>query len=144
MRSERRNSPEEELSLFQYDQTHILTAILSRELGDGWRIGGRFRLVSGNLYTPSNYGPVDLDRGAYQAVTAFPLYSSRLGTFHQLDFRVDKSLNAKPLKLSIYLDIQNIYDHRSQEGVSYNFNYTQSAPVLGLPILPILGLRGDL
>jgi TonB family protein len=144
MRSERRENEAEDLHLFQYDQTHILTALLSRQLGDGWRVSGRFRLVSGNLYNANNYGPVDLDRATYQPVASFPQYGSRLGAFHQLDFRVDKTLEAKPLKLSIYLDIQNIYFHRSQEGVSYNFNYTQSAPVLGLPILPILGLRGDL
>lgn len=144
MRSERRESEQEDLHLFEFDQTHILTAILSRDLGMGFRIGGRFRLVSGNLYTANHYGPVDLDRATYQPVAAFPQFGSRLGTFHQLDFRIDKSLDAKPLKLSIYLDIQNIYFHRSQEGVSYNFNYTQSSPVLGLPILPILGMRGDL
>lgn len=147
MRSERRETEDQVLRLFEFDQTHILTAILSRELGDGWRIGGRFRLVSGNLYTPNNYGPVDLDRATYQPVSSFPLFSSRLGTFHQLDFRVDKEINpntTKPLKLAIYLDIQNIYYHRSQEGISYNYNYTQSSPVLGLPILPILGMRGDL
>lgn len=144
MRSERRETEAEDLHLFEFDQTHILTAILSRDLGNGWRIGGRFRLVSGNLYTANNYGPVDLDRASYQSVSSFPLFGSRLGAFHQLDFRVDKTIEAKPLKLSIYLDIQNIYFHRSEEGVSYNFNYTQSAPVQGLPILPILGLRGDL
>jgi hypothetical protein len=144
MRSERRDSPDELLRLFEFDQTHILTAILSRELPGGWRIGGRFRLVSGNLYTPNNYGALDIDRASYQPVSAFPLNGARLGAFHQLDFRIDKTLDAKPLKLTAYLDIQNVYFHRSQEGTSYNFNYTRSAPVLGLPILPILGLRGEL
>jgi len=144
MRSERRDSQDELLRLFEYDQTHILTAVLSRALPDGWRVGGRFRLVSGNLYTPNNPGALDVDRGAYQPVTSLPFYGSRLGMFHQLDFRIDKTLNAKPLKLTAYLDIQNVYFHRSEEGVSYNFNYTQRQPVLGLPILPIIGLRGDL
>lgn len=143
MRSERREKEDELLRLFEFDQTHILTAIVSRVLGNGWRVGGRFRLVSGNLTTPSNYGALDADRAVYQPVPS-PLFSDRLGTFHQLDFRVDKELDAKPLKLSLYLDIQNIYFHRSQEGVSYNYNYVQQSPVLGLPILPILGLRGDL
>lgn len=144
MRSERRDSPDELLRLFEYDQTHILTAIISRALGDGWRVGGRFRLVSGNLYTSNNYGALDIDRASYQPVSSFPLFGERLGAFHQLDFRIDKTLDAKPLKLTAYLDIQNVYFHRSEEGTSYNFNYTRSSPVLGLPILPILGLRGDL
>ena len=144
MRSERRESEQELLRLFEYDQTHILTAILSRDMGGGWRIGGRFRLVSGNLYTPQNYGALDVDRAAYQPVSSFPMYGARLGAFHQLDVRVDKTFDVKPLKLTAYLDIQNVYFHRSEEGVSYNFDYTRSSPVLGLPILPILGLRGEL
>jgi hypothetical protein len=144
MRSERRDSEDELLHLFEYDQTHILTAILSRELPGGWRIGGRFRFVSGNLYTPSNYGALDIDRASYQPVSSFPMFGTRLGAFHQLDFRIDKTLDAKPLKLTAYLDIQNVYFHRAEEGMSYNFNFTRKEPVLGLPILPILGLRGDL
>lgn len=144
MRSQRRDSDQDNFSLYEFDQTHILTAIASRTFKGGWRIGGRFRLVSGNLYTPNNYGALDVDRASYLPVSAFPLNTSRLDAFHQLDFRIDKELDAKPLKLTAYLDIQNIYYHRSQEGVSYNFNYTQQSPVLGLPILPILGLRGDL
>ncbi|MBX3261398.1 MAG: TonB family protein [Labilithrix sp.] len=144
MRSERRDSPDELLRLYEYDQTHILTAILSRALPDGWRVGGRFRLVSGNLYTPQGYGALDVDRATYQPVSAVPPFGARLGAFHQLDFRIDKTLDAKPLKLTAYLDIQNVYFHRATEGTSYNFNYTRTQPVLGLPILPILGLRGDL
>ncbi len=144
MRSERRDSQDELLRLFEYDQTHILTAIISRALPDGWRVGGRFRFVSGNLYTPQNYGALDVDRASYQPVSSLPMYGARLGAFHQLDFRIDKTLDAKPLKLTAYLDIQNIYFHRSEEGISYNFNSTRSQPVLGLPILPILGLRGEL
>ncbi len=144
MRSERRDSDQELLRLFEYDQTHILTAIISKALPDGWRIGGRFRFVSGNLYTPNNYGALDIDRSSYESVSAYPLFGARLGAFHQLDFRIDKTLDAKPLKLTAYLDIQNVYFHRSEEGMSYSFNYTRREPVLGLPILPILGLRGDL
>ena len=144
MRSERRDSEQELLRLFEYDQTHILTAIISKALPDGWRIGGRFRFVSGNLYTRNNYGALDVDRSSYEPVSSFPLFGTRLGAFHQLDFRIDKTLDAKPLKLTAYLDIQNVYFHRSEEGMSYSFNYTRREPVLGLPILPILGLRGDL
>jgi hypothetical protein len=145
MRSERRDAPEEPFRLFQYDQTHILTMIASRDLGKGWRVGGRFRFVSGNLYTPNSYyGALDVDRASYVPTATYPPFGARLDAFHQLDFRIDKTLDAKPLKLTAYLDIQNVYFHRSQEGTSYNFNYTASEPVLGLPILPILGLRGEL
>jgi TonB family protein len=144
MRSERRETEQERLSLFQYDQTHILTAILSRDLGKGWRLGGRFRLVSGNLYTSQHYGALDVDRASYLPVSASPQFDARLGAFHQLDVRLDKVWTTRLVKITGYIDIQNIYFHRSPEGVGYNYNYTQSQPVQGLPILPIIGVRGDL
>ena len=46
--------------------------------------------------------------------------------------------------MNAYLDVQNVYNRANAEGRSYNFDYSQSKPVRGLPILPILGLRGEL
>src|SRR6185295_7573968 len=64
-RSERRDDPNDPLRLFQFDQTHVLTLLLSRAFGDGNRLGGRFRFVSGSLYSPNAYGGVlDTDRMA--------------------------------------------------------------------------------
>ncbi len=144
MRSERRETEAQDLRLFGYDQTHILTAIVSRTFGNGWRLGARFRLVSGDLYTPQHYGALDVDRASYLPVSSYPPDSQRLGAFHQLDVRLDKTWDLGSFKITAYADVQNVYFHRSEEGVAYNFNYTKSAPVLGLPLLPILGVRGDL
>ena len=51
-RSERTDSGSSEARLFDFDQTHILTAVASYLLPRNWQIGGRFRLVSGNPETP--------------------------------------------------------------------------------------------
>ena len=51
-RSTRDDGPGTPQTTFQYDQTHIFVALGSYRLGRGWEIGGRFRLVSGNPYTP--------------------------------------------------------------------------------------------
>jgi hypothetical protein len=64
--------------------------------------------------------------------------------FHQLDIRVDKAWQFKAWKLGAYLDVQNVYNHGNVEGVSYNYNSTRSTFATGLPILPSLGLRGEL
>ena len=47
-------------------------------------------------------------------------------------------------QLSAYLDVRNAYNRKNPEATMYNFDYTQSKPVAGLPFLPILGLRGEL
>ena len=50
-RSERRDRAED-WRAFDYDQTHVLTAALSYDLGDEWEVGATFRLTSGVPYTP--------------------------------------------------------------------------------------------
>lgn len=143
-RAERRLKPEDPLTLFQWDQTHILTLLGSYKLGKGWQVGARWRYVSGRMYTPFVGGVADFDAGAYAPIPTLPPFNERLPAFHQLDLRVDKEWNFKAWKLSAYLDVLNIYNRQNPEGVSYNFNYTQSTVISGLPILPVLGLRGEL
>ncbi|MDI1479218.1 TonB family protein [Polyangium sp. y55x31] len=143
-RSERRPEPTEPSALSQYDQTHVLTTIASYNFGRGYRLGARFRLVSGNPYTPTTRGAYDATTGSFQAATASPPYGARLPLFHQLDVRFDKTWTFDSWKLSAYIDIQNVYNHQNPEGITYNYDYTQSSYVSGLPILPSLGLRGEL
>src|SRR5262249_6844019 len=130
--------------LFQYDQTHILTVLAGFELGRGWSVGSRFRYVTGSPYTPYVGSAADFDAGAYAPVSSAAQYSARSAPFHRLDARVEKRWQLGPVKLTAYLDVQNVYNHRSEEGRTYNYDYSKSAPLLGLPILPIVGVRGEL
>lgn len=145
-RSERRDDPNDPLRLFQYDQTHVLTLLLSRAIGDGNRIGGRFRFVSGPLYTSNAYGGVyDADRAAFLPSGSLPLYNARLPPFHQLDIRFERRMKAPPFdNVTPYVDIQNVYYYRNAEGIQYNYNYTKSRPFQGLPQLFIIGARLEL
>ena len=64
--------------------------------------------------------------------------------FQQLDVRVQKKWKVGPGSLALYLDLQNAYNAQNQEGFSYRFDYREKETVTGLPILPNLGLRGEL
>jgi TonB family protein len=143
-RSERRDDDHSPYHLFQYDQTHILTATGRYELGKGWGIGSRFRYVSGLLYTPYVGSAVDYDAGAFAPIESPSRYGARAAPFHQLDVRIDKQWQLGAVRLMAYLDVQNVYDHRAEEGRTYSYDYRKSEPVLGLPVLPILGVRGEL
>jgi TonB family protein len=141
-RSERRDAPGDPIRLSAFDQTHILTVLGSYRLGRGWEFGARFRLVSGNRYTPNMYGFYDENSGVYLPLANYPPNGSRLPMFHQLDVRVDKSwLFKSGMKLSMYLDVQNVYNNGNVEGISYNYNYTLSTYATGLPIIPSFGMR---
>ena len=72
-----------------------------------------------------------------------PVNSYRLPDFAQLDVRIDKVWVFDNWSLDLYLDIQNVYAHANQEGLQYNYDYTQAKPTSGLPILPILGIRAE-
>jgi len=142
-RSTRHNGPGQPERLFEYDQTHVLTLLGSYDLGRGWQVGGRFRYVSGNPYTPCLGGVLQAGAGVY-ACQSGPLLSARLPPFHELDLRVDKTWKFEHWKLTTYLDVQNVYNRANPEGVLYNFNYTTTRYQSGLPILPSLGIRGEI
>ena len=143
-RSERRDADGAATYVYEYDQTHILTALGSYKIGRGWQTGARFRYISGNPYTPELGGVMDYDAGTYAPVSSSERNSARAGAFHQLDVRIDKTWTFSAWKLSAYLDVQNTYVHKNPEGVSYNYNYSKSSSLSGLPFLPIIGLRGEL
>jgi TonB family protein len=142
-RSELRDAPGLVLRPANFDQTHILTVLGSYRLGRGWEIGGRFRLVSGNLVTPNSYGFFDENTGVNLARQSYPPNSERLPAFHQLDIRVDKAWKFASGTWSAYLDVLNVYNSGNVEGVSYNYNFTRRTYATGLPFLPSLGVRGE-
>ncbi len=143
-RSVRKDGPDDVERLFNFDQTHILSIIGSYRLGRGWEIGARFRYVSGSLNTPQTYGFYDATVGAYVPLNEFPAFGRRNPAFHQLDVRLDKSWQWGVVKISAYLDLYNAYNQANVEGVSYNYNQTLSTNATGIPILPSLGIRGEL
>lgn len=141
-RSVRKNTPEQPARVFEFDQTHNLTLLGSYDLGRGWRVGGRFRFVSGNPYTPCNGGMLNAGAGSYECIPG-AMNSQRIPAFHQLDLRVDKTFRFRDFRLVAYLDVQNAYNRANAEGVRYNYRYTTPHWESGLPIIPSLGLRGE-
>ncbi|MFB6262377.1 MAG: TonB-dependent receptor plug domain-containing protein, partial [Bradymonadaceae bacterium] len=140
-RSERWDRRAGEYVPFQYDQTHNLTAVAGYELPKNWSVSGRFRLVTGNPYTPVVGGVYNADLGKYEKVFG-RRNSRRTATFDQLDLRIDKKWVFDRWELGAYLDVINVYNAKNQEGVQYNFDFSERAPIRGLPLIPTLGLTG--
>lgn len=141
MRSERK-TPNQPWRLFFFDQTHILTVVISGLWKRGWQVGLRFRLVSGNPTTAYRGGIFNADSNGYIPVFG-QQNGDRLPLFHQLDLRIDKKWVFKKWMLSLYLDIQNVYNYQATEFLLWNFNYTKSTTLNGLPIIPSIGLKGE-
>ena len=82
------------------------------------------------------------DAGAYAPLQG-KLASERLPLFHQLDVRLDKRWQYQDWRLSLYLDIQNVYNHQAVEATVYSYNYSDRTYQTGVPIIPSIGVRGE-
>jgi hypothetical protein len=125
----------------QYDQTHNINLIGSYEKGK-WTYSSRFRFVTGNPSTPVLSSYYDADANVYIPVRG-PIYSSRVDDFLQLDLRIDRKFIFDQWLMFAYLDIQNVSNHKNVQNINYSYDYSQSQPTTGLPILPTLGIRGE-
>lgn len=128
--------------LFQYDQTHLLTAIAQLELGRNWTLSARLRFTTGNPYTAPVGAVFDSDLDTFRRINGF-YFTSRFGPFFSLDARVDKKWVFDNWILSAYLDVQNLTNRENPEQINYSYDYSKSQIVSQLPILPTIGLRGE-
>jgi outer membrane receptor protein involved in Fe transport len=142
-KADRRDTPQSDWRIYEYDQTHVLTALGNVDLGRGYSVGSRFRYATGVPYTPCLGGSYAADSGVYGCVSGAP-YSARIPAFHQLDARVEKRWAFSEWSLTAYLDVQNVYNHQNPEAVMYSYDKSILKYQTGLPILPIVGLRGEL
>ncbi len=140
IRSERRDHVGEDWRLFDFDQTHVLTAVASYQFGRGFEAGTRFRYTTGMPRTPVIGGLYDVQADEYQPV--FGAHNTiRLPAFYQLDVRFDKIWVMRRMKLDVFVDVQNVTNRKNPEEFIYNYNFTRRAAITGLPTLAVLGAR---
>jgi outer membrane receptor protein involved in Fe transport len=68
----------------------------------------------------------------------------RLPTFFQLDLRVARSFNIAETDLELSFEVQNLTNKTNVEELIYSADYAEQGAIVGLPILPVLGLRWSL
>ncbi len=124
-----------------FDQRHNLVVLASYRLPRRWRVGGRFRLVSGSPFTDV-VGSVWVGPFSFSGVPGLT-NESRFPLFHQLDLRVDKSWVLRRVEVGAYLDVQNVYNRVNPEAYIYDYDLRSRTNAIGLPIFPSLGLRID-
>lgn len=125
----------------EQDQTHNLN-FSGNYNWKNYSFTSRLRLVAGLPYTPIT-GGVYFENGDVYIPVQGERLSERLDTFWQLDIRFDRKWIYDTWILSLYLDIQNVTNNKNEFGIAYSFDYSQSEPATGLPILPTFGIRGE-
>jgi TonB family protein len=140
LRSERRDGAHAPWRLSDFDQTHVLTALASYDLGKGFDVGVRFRYATGYPRTFVVGAYYDARRDLYDPILG-PRNSTRIPAFYQLDVRLAKKWKIGPTELEAYADVQNVTDRSNDEEIVYSADYSRKRYIRGLPILPIAGAR---
>jgi TonB family protein len=141
MRAERKNYDEAKTRLFDYDQTHVLSAVLVWSPLKGFELGSRFRLASGFPRTQVTGAYYDARRDRYQP-TFGEQNEIRIPMFMQLDLRVSQAFAlGAGNELQIYLEVQNVTNRANTEELVYSPDFARQDKIQSLPILPIAGLQ---
>jgi len=142
MRSERSAGPEEPWRLFDFDQTHVLTAVLAYALPLGFDASARFRYATGYPRTDVVDAYFDATRNLEQPV--FGGHNEiRIPQFIQLDLRLAKTFDIRRTKLEIFLEVLNLWNRQNAEEIVYSPDYRERAYIRGFPVLPVLGVQWD-
>jgi hypothetical protein len=136
----RQDSPDAPERVFDYDQSHVFTAVGSLDLGRGFEVGARGRYATGFPRTPvlgSFYSPrTDRFEPIFGARN-----TDRIPAFWQIDVRAAKRFKIGRTDAEVYLDVQNVSNHANSEEVVYSYDYKHKAYITGLPTLPVLGFK---
>ncbi|HOV12400.1 MAG TPA: TonB-dependent receptor, partial [Bacteroidales bacterium] len=102
-----------------WDNEHIVNITVGKSFKHYWDVGLKWRFSKGSPYTPYDYESTRTIANwnvRYMGIFDYEqLNAIRAKPFHSLDVRVDKKFFWKFLTLNIYVDIQNIYNFKSDQ-----------------------------
>jgi hypothetical protein len=149
------------VSPFLFDQRHAMNIVGNYRFAASWDVGARFTLRSGRPFARAlgvqprvvmqkvngvETPVVQVDTQSkviLDAVYERETLTGRLNLYHTLDLRITTYPNWWGLQWSVYLDIQNVYNHKNQQQQRYfvdDRGRLQERPVNGIPIFPSLGM----
>jgi hypothetical protein len=122
-----------------YDQTHGFNVLAGYEPWETWLFSAKFKFATGRPYTPvegSYYDPaaqrwfrVDGDEN-----------SARYPAYHRLDLRFDKGFYRSSWSVTVYLDVQNVYDAETVWFYRYSYDYAERVPYYHWGTMPNFGI----
>lgn len=99
-----------------WNSRYILSVTGGKIFKRNWELGAKLRYTGGSPYTPYNISTSSLktNYAIYQrGIQDFNQLNNRiLGSFYQVDARLDKKYPFKKFTLNIYVDIQNITNNK--------------------------------
>ncbi len=124
----------------QFDRHWIFNLSGGYKFNARWEVSGKFRLLTGAPYTPV-YRPSE-NGGDIQNLPDEYL-SKRLDTSHQLDLRVDRRFNFSRWAMILFLDVQNVYNYKTQYLPQYDAWEDKIEDRDQLGLLPSIGISAE-
>jgi hypothetical protein len=118
-----------------FDQRVIVNLGVGAKPNQEWEYGMKFRFATGKPYTPFDaHGGQDVSK----------IYTARFPPAHSLDVRVDRRWQFTAWTLSLYIDIQNIYNRKNETYIRYNHRdqTVETHELIG--IIPTVGIAAEL
>jgi hypothetical protein len=101
-----------------WDNRHLVSLTGGKRFKRNWEMGVRWLLSGGSPYTPYNVQETMRINNWNVRPYGIPNYellnSKRISAYHQLDIRIDKKFYFNKWSLNVYVDIQNIYAHKTK------------------------------
>lgn len=119
---------------FMFDQTHVVNAVASWEVGRHWTLGTAYHFHTGRPYTPEFF-----DRNSPDGIRHGPPFSARLPSFWKMDVRIQKREVYETWYFDFYIDILNVTFN--QETIGYSANEFGEQVDKALFFVPMMGLR---
>ncbi len=146
---------------FLFDQRHAVNVVGNYKFAERWDIGVKWTLRSGRPYSEAlgvkprvvlqRVGGVDVPvvqidtkgRVVLDVEYERETLSGRLNLYHSFDLRVTTYPRWWDMNWAFYLDVQNIYNRRNEQAVTYYIDDSgtlRKRAIFGIPIFPSIGM----
>jgi len=127
----------------QYDQRIILNLSGGYKPSNKWEFTAKLRYFSGVPYTPLYIKGKNPKNPATIENLPEEYLSARLDPGHHLDLRIDRYFNFSYSTITVYLDVQNVYNYQIPLRPDYNFWTNSIDSYSGIGILPSIGFSWE-
>lgn len=127
----------------QFDQRFIFNLYVGYKINENWEVNGKFRYFTGVPYTPL-YKPSEnrVNPGLIKNVPAEYL-TARLQAAHHLDLRVDRYFYFESWTLTVFIDVQNVYNYKIPQKPQYDFWNDEIINSGQIGVLPSIGVSAE-
>ncbi|WP_224488107.1 TonB-dependent receptor [Robertkochia flava] len=112
-----------------WDSRHLVSFTGGYKFGNNWEFSARYRFAGETPFVPTdldatlaNYPEVVLDYNR--------LGEEKLGTFSQLDIRIDKKWNLRKLALNVFFEAQNVLGQQIPQPTEYGLSRNADGSVV--------------